>query len=837
MTKLAQFCERSIEAGWLLSLGLIPLYVNFFSIRGFTVGKAYLLRMIVLLMVAAWLTKLWEERTVRDALALAVKNPLALAVAAYVLALLLSTATSVAPGLSFHGSFDRFEGTFTIVIYTALFLLISLHLRTYEQFTRIITVLLLASIPIILYALAQQWLGDPFSYTGSRSDLKWPVRSTMGNHIFLGAYLIMLLPWTAARLVEAAVEWTSARSVEPRQRISSRSWSEPTLIFGAGGIIITNLALAGFLLLSSNIPPLRWITLPILVCYLFFAIWTTSFDTKAIPPLAFVIGYGGLILLQLIALALTQARGPWVGGLVGVGLFALLIALSWRSWRLLTGALACAAAVMLFLVLLNIPKGPLEPLKRHAVFNRLGSLSNFEAGSIKYRLRLWSSVGRLLWNQPEIGPSALSNLRLGFGYGPETFGLIIERVLPARFDRRGQWRTGHDRAHNDLLDHLVERGLLGLGTFLWLLAVFYWITLKALWQSQDQANTLALAALVASISAHLIELQFGLGIPPTRMFFWLSLALSLFLSQPAPADGIKEPKQGPRKLSRMIFYVLLVLLLVLALAIKVEITSIEAGIVLGFGGLLFGMALMALDLGPPSAREESFRWVKLWGHALVLGLTAIFIFHGALRPLIADSYYRFGEVEAQRNNLEAAILAYQRSATWEPREENYYSALGLTLTDLGMMMLERKPDLTLPLGFRASTALARTLPPDQIIQLGGDGILALAEVSLMEANRLQPLNPLALFLLAQLNHEWGLIRKEPERLEKALNYYSDAHKMSPNRIAIILPWAMLYLAKNEPNRALELIHAAQALGAGPALVEKALAKIYERMGRVGVPNG
>jgi len=825
MTKLGQFCERYIEAGWLLSVGLIPLYINFFSIRGYSVGKAYLLRMIVLLMVAAWVIKLWEGRGARDALVPALRNPLALPVAAFLLALLLSTAASVAPGLSFHGSFDRLQGASTTLIYIALFLLMALHLRTHEQFARIITVLLLASIPIALYALAQQWLGDPFSYRGAKADLKWPAVSTMGNHIFLGAYLIMLIPWTAARLIAATQKWTLASPVELRQGSLSRSWREPTLIFAAGGIILMNLGLAGFMLLSSNIPSLRWIAPPVLVGYLFFARWTTSLDTKVIPPLAFVVGYGCLILLQAIALAVTQARGPWISGLVGAALFALLIALSWRSRRLLTAAVACTAAVMLFVVLLNIPKGPLEPLKRHALLSRLGSLSDFDAGSIKYRFLVWNTVGRILWSQPEIDSSVLSSLRLGYGYGPETLGLIIERVLPPGFDRRGRWQMMHDRAHNDLLHHLVEGGLLGVGTFFWLLGAFYWMTLKALWQSQDHTQKLALAALIASISSHLIELQFGLGVTATRMLFWLSLALGLFLSQPPPADGIKGPKKGARKRNWMLLYILLVLVLALALA-ATEISSIETGLMLGFGGMFFGMALMASDLGPLSTGER-LRWKRLWAHALVLGLAAILIFLGALRPLIADSYYRFGEVEAQKNDLAASIFAYQRSATWDPREENYYSALGLTLTNLGMMLLERRPDLKPPPGFRPSTALAKSLPPDQMIQLGGEGVLALAEASLMEASRLQPLHPLRLFRVAQLNHEWGL-KGEPERLEKALVYYSEAHRMSPNRISILIPWAMLYLAKNDPNHALEKIQAAEALGADPRLIQKALAEIKER---------
>jgi len=55
------WCERIIEAGWLLALTLVPIYFNLLSSRHFEPDKATTLRSIVLMMATAALIY-WLER-------------------------------------------------------------------------------------------------------------------------------------------------------------------------------------------------------------------------------------------------------------------------------------------------------------------------------------------------------------------------------------------------------------------------------------------------------------------------------------------------------------------------------------------------------------------------------------------------------------------------------------------------------------------------------------------------------------------------------------------------------------------------------------------------------
>jgi tetratricopeptide (TPR) repeat protein/O-antigen ligase len=836
MSRLGEICERFIEAGWLVALAVVPLYVNIFTLRTYEPGKAYLLRVVVLLMAGAWVTRWWEggmARGFRHAIAPLRNTPLAVPVLAYLLVLLITTATSVAPVLSLHGAFVRLQGAYTTLAYVGLFCLMVLTLRSREQFDRIVTVLLLASIPVAVYGVAQQWGLDPASYVGPKIELKWRVRSTIGQHIFLGAYLIMLMPWTLGRLIEAVGRWRQPDSAALRAMHNQGEQSSATpWLLGAGSIVVQNLALALFLVFSASNQQLGWLTLPVLTAYAFLVVWTSRLRLS-VPPLLLVASYAGLLTLQSTVLALTQARGPWLAALAGVSVFGLLIAWRWRTPRLMAVVTGSAIMAGLFIALLSASQGPLQSLKQIALFERLGSISDFESRPIEMRFFVWKGVGRLLATRPAIGLSAdrdrLAGIRPLIGYGPETLGLTIEKVLPVELGRQERWRTAFDRAHNDFLNHLAEGGLLGLGAFLLLLGVFYRMTLKALWHSEDRAHQLSLIALITAMTAHLVELQFGLAITPTRMLLWTFLAMGVVLSCPFTAE-VPVAAQEARSPWRgwMVPNTLLTLLMVVALATTVKVQDVFTGILIGFVGMAFGMWLLALELGPLVA-EQRLLQQNWWKHTITVGIVALLIFHGSFRPQVADAFYRLGQVAASSRQSLASILAYQRAIAADPTEDTYYAALGGALMRVGQALLTQKPDIKPPTGFEATAPLARTLDPRRIAQLGGDGALALGDASFQEARRLQPLEPRYVYDLARANHFWGL-RGRQDRLDVALTHYRNVAEMSPNRMRVHVDWGMALLARNQPTEALDRIHVAQSLVQESWLIHHALALVHNQTG-------
>lgn len=220
---IAAWCERIIEGGWLLALVFIPSYFNLLSSRHFEPDKATSLRAIVLIMAAAGIIRALERSAQRSTSAGAAEAgagprgwrrlrslPLALPTLLYALVFVIATLTSVVPSTSFWGSYQRLQGTYTNLSYMALATLIVLTLRRRGQLERLITVAILGSLPAIGYGLVQHYQIDPLPWKG---DVVSRVASTMGNSIFVAAYLIMIVPLTLYRAIGAFHE--ARRATEP----------------------------------------------------------------------------------------------------------------------------------------------------------------------------------------------------------------------------------------------------------------------------------------------------------------------------------------------------------------------------------------------------------------------------------------------------------------------------------------------------------------------------------------------------------------------------------------------------------------------------------------------
>jgi len=244
-TTISLWCERIIEAGWLFALVFIPSYFNLLSSRHFEPDKATSLRAIVLIMVAAGIIRALERSSHAPARAAAAPSearllkrawqrlnsiPLALPTLLYVLVFLFATATSVVPATSFWGSNQRLQGTYTNLSYVGLAAMIVLTLRRREQLDRLITVAILGSLPAVGYGLIQHYQIDPLPWKG---DVVSRVASTMGNSIFVAAYLILIVPYVMYRAIAVFQE---ARDVaEPGER-SDLGWAAAYTLLVLGSL-------------------------------------------------------------------------------------------------------------------------------------------------------------------------------------------------------------------------------------------------------------------------------------------------------------------------------------------------------------------------------------------------------------------------------------------------------------------------------------------------------------------------------------------------------------------------------------------------------------------------
>lgn len=196
------------EAGGLVVALILPLWFNPWHQPPFEPAKVALFRGVVLMMATFALTTRLISITRRPAdgpwgsqlvpRRTEVGRETALWALLFAGAHLAAVALSPEPRRSLWGPADNPQGAFTTVCGVVFFLLLTDALRHSSRLDRVVTAILLGSIPVAVYGFVQYLGRDPLPWI---TDSVSPVLSTMGRSNFLGAYLAMVAPFTLYRLV------------------------------------------------------------------------------------------------------------------------------------------------------------------------------------------------------------------------------------------------------------------------------------------------------------------------------------------------------------------------------------------------------------------------------------------------------------------------------------------------------------------------------------------------------------------------------------------------------------------------------------------------------------
>ena len=228
-----------------------------------------------------------------------------------------------------------------------------------------------------------------------------------------------------------------------------------------------------------------------------------------------------------LCLVLTLSRGGWIGFLIGgFLLLALLVQYwsvrfspLWRRWAL--PLLLGVTTALVVLAVLSV--GSLRDRVLSLFAGRADSSNNF-------RMNVWVAVLAMIRDRPI----------LGIGPGNDAFNQVYPLYQLPRYTALS--------AYSVFLEVLVEGGIVGLLSFLWVLLLVFqqgWQQLQRLRQGQDPQGYWLMAA-VASVAGIL-----GQGISDTVMYrpqnstlWWLAIALvasyypvgRATASGPAPQD-------------------------------------------------------------------------------------------------------------------------------------------------------------------------------------------------------------------------------------------------------------------------------------------------------------
>ncbi|MEI6970450.1 MAG: O-antigen ligase family protein [bacterium] len=455
MTRTREYCRRLIEGACLLMLIVVPIFFNIFSSRVFDPDKSAILRSLAVAAVVvasiSLILRLFEEPPatfpVAQWLRGAARFPLAIPIALFALVTLVSTLLSIAPVTSFWGSYLRLQGAYTTFAYLVLAGGLLYAVRDWSQVERVARVIVLTSVPVALYGIVQKVSGENTMWS---IDTTRRIISTVGNPIFLGAYLVMVLPLALRELLNAFSQFRS----DPSRRAANS-----LLVFSQAAIVMLQ---AMALVMSGSRGPL----------------------------LGAMLGFTLFVALHLLRggrrwLALGVTLLPFVAGL------ALMV-----NQALSSPARGSREAGSRFVHLLNVKE------------------RNSQVRIIIWKGILDLVVSNPELGCPDIETDSLNAIRPIIGFGPETMMTVFSRVYPPQLGRFEDRRTKMaDRAHCETWNVFLETGTLGVIAYLLLFAAIFHQALRGMGLIRDRMRSVLFAgccAIGAILAAAVLALKWGL---------------------------------------------------------------------------------------------------------------------------------------------------------------------------------------------------------------------------------------------------------------------------------------------------------------------------------------
>ncbi|MGB8706816.1 MAG: O-antigen ligase family protein, partial [Dehalococcoidia bacterium] len=290
-------------------------------------------------------------------------------------------------------------------------------------------------------------------------------------------------------------------------------------------------------------------------------------------------------------------------------------------------ALGIIAGLLLAPLLFTTPRienpGSTQNLESVPISEELG------LQTLGWRVQFWRSTIDIVLKSPEVPFSndRLHGLRRLIGYGPETFIVTFQLFFPDKMKSSYTHMSELiDRPHNDYLYLAATMGLLGLMSFLSILAVFFYLCFRYLRRATADIDKLLLIAMVAAMVQYMADIFFNISTISPELVFWLMLAMTPVIGR---FIGKKEPARPELE----------------------EVAQLTGG---------------------------ATSYVTRTRFFLSIGCAAALIVVGtviAIRPFLADMYLQKG-LNLQAKGNEQAIYAFDKATRLEPGEAAYWHSLG-----------------------------------------------------------------------------------------------------------------------------------------------------------------
>lgn len=502
-TRFATYCNQIIIAILFITVIAVSLFfgTNVYSV--FDLSKITILSILVCTVLAIWSIRniilCWKNDkqafNVREGVENAgmesragifgyygttfrLAKPLNLPILAFLLVTGLATIFSIHPYTSLLGTYKRYDGFSSTIIYVCLFYAIVNFIEKKRLNTLINTIIFTACIASILGILQHFKLG--LYEWNVASDPR--VFSTFGHPAFFSAFLIMVIPLVLVKIFSYPSSINSDKS--------SPANFKPYLYFGILALLTVTFyytkTRACFLgLIISNI-------------FFFSLIGRKNFFADKIRT--------------IVTLTI----------LIGVSIFYNISDKSSVIGRFVKD-------IQPALLEDKQVEATKTQQSENPTWQEMFSTSDLTERDHGFVHRLESSVFMRVF-QYITGLEIIYDFPL-LGIGPETLGMIYPQYCAKIYKEWGEYKLfqNQNRIHSDFLDMTVSRGLLGLGVYLWFIFAYSRMVWKGYKKSGD-LDKILIIGLCSGCLAYFIQNQFSFGHIPIMTLFWFLIGMSVIVS-------------------------------------------------------------------------------------------------------------------------------------------------------------------------------------------------------------------------------------------------------------------------------------------------------------------
>ena len=382
---------------------------------------------------------------------------------------------------------------------------------------RTLYAILSSSLLVVLWGLPSRFGYDPtcllfrgtFDVSCWTNDFQPKIRifSTLGQPDWLGAYLAALLPIIAALFINLSSE----AKITFNKRLGFLK--NHHFIILSGFFVFFVLSYLAFLYTQSrSVIAAAWLMIPILLVYYLWFHVRPKFDRKNLS-----FGFKAVVLIFLSLGVVTFFAGQPFGQLNKFTLIGI------------EQHFAKPAPVK------QSAKPAVTPAPAPTI--ELSGITD----SGKIRSFVWQGAISIWKNNPV------------FGSGLETFAFAYYKYRPAGHNLTSEWQFLYNKAHNEYLNYLATTGTVGIVTYLFMIGVFLFLSLKYFWAKRNKLshNDFLAFSIVAGYGTILIGNFFGFSVVMINILFYVLPALVLML-----IGAINYDKNYSLSLSKKESYVL-----------------------------------------------------------------------------------------------------------------------------------------------------------------------------------------------------------------------------------------------------------------------------------------